>query len=401
LKKYLVGGAVRDLILKRQNNDKDYVIVGSSFDEMLSLGFKSVGKSFPVFIHEKYEGEFALARTEKKSGKKHFDFECFTKDVSLEEDLKRRDLTINAIAYDEKSGEFIDPFGGLEDIKNKILRPTSEAFKDDALRILRAARLKTELGGGWEFDKILSDYAFDMREELGELSKERIYKETKKALYAQNSSVFFYSLLSLGALKILFPYLDDLTKISHENEYHKEGSVFVHTMMALDLCSDTTAKWAVLFHDIGKYQSFAEDGNFHRHYDEKIVKSAFREIEKTLSLSREEFEIAKFFALKHHKLQNIFKNSMRISKTAALLFSIKDKKRLKIILEAVLADLKGRIGKSADFIFSKEQVIEMWQLLKCADYGVDNKTMNVMQIKSIIAHKQANILKEFIKNITN
>ncbi|MDR0761950.1 MAG: polynucleotide adenylyltransferase [Campylobacteraceae bacterium] len=397
MKIYLVGGAVRDLILDRKSSDKDYVVVGSSFEEMFSLGFKSVGKSFPVFIHPKKEGEFALARSEKKSGKKHFDFECFTENVSLEEDLRRRDLTINAIAYDEKSDKFIDPFGGLSDIKCKILRPVSEAFKDDALRILRAARFKTELGEEWKFDKSLSDYVPDMTEELGELSKERIYKETKKALGVKNSSVFFCSLLELGVLEILFPFLYDLTKISHDNEYHKEGSVFVHTMMALDLCSDTNAKWAVLFHDMGKYQSFLDDGNFHRHCDAKILQDIFKKIQKTLSLEREEFEISKFFALNHHKLQNILKNSMRLSKIASLLFKIKDEGRLNSILDASLADLNGRMGRGNELIFSKEQIVHMWQLLKEADYNVNHESMSVEQIKSIIVHKQTNILREFVK----
>ncbi|MDR1614056.1 MAG: polynucleotide adenylyltransferase [Campylobacteraceae bacterium] len=400
MKKYLVGGAVRDLILGRRNSDKDYVVVGSNVDEMLSLGFKSVGKSFPVFIHAEKEGEYALARTEKKSGKKHFDFECFTKNVSLKEDLKRRDLTINAIAYDEDSEEFIDPFGGINDIKNKILRPTSEAFREDALRILRAARLKTELGTDWKFHESLYEYALNLEDELKELSKERIYKETKKALQAQNSSVFFYSLLELKALEALFPFIYNLTKISHENEYHKEGSVFVHTMMALDLCSDTTAKWAVLLHDAGKYQAFLEDGNFYRHYEGKILQHIFKDVQKSLSLSREELEISKFFASNHHNLQNIFKNSMRASKIAALLFKIKDEKRLRAILQAVLADLNGRRGKGDELVFTKEQIVYMWQFLKDADYGVDHESMSVEKIKSTITHKQTNILKDYIKSIS-
>jgi tRNA nucleotidyltransferase (CCA-adding enzyme) len=400
LKQYLVGGAVRDLVLGKNVSDKDYVAVGSSVEEMISLGFKSVGKSFPVFIHSQKEGEFALARTEKKSGKKHFDFECFTKDISLEEDLKRRDLTINSIAYDEENDEFIDPFGGLGDIKNKILRPTSEAFKEDALRIVRAARFKTELGGDWNFDKKLKDYALCMKEELKELSKERIYKETKKALCARNSSVFFYSLLEFDALDALFPFLYNLTKISHDNEYHMEGSVFAHTMMALDLCESAAAKWAVLFHDSGKYQSFSEDGNFHRHYDEKIIKSVFTGIQKSLSLSREEFEISKFFALNHHKLQILLKNNMRASKIAVLLFKIKDKNRLENILEASFADLRGRVGKSSEsgLFFNKEEIKKLWELLKYADYGVDNETMSVERIKSEIIQKQAQIVKNFIKS---
>jgi tRNA nucleotidyltransferase (CCA-adding enzyme) len=397
LKKYLVGGAVRDLILRRKNSDKDYVIVGSNIEEMLSLGFKSVGKSFPVFIHPQEKGEFALARSEKKSGKKHFDFECFTENVSLEEDLKRRDLTINAIAYDEEKNVYIDPFGGLNDIKKKILRPVSEAFCEDALRLLRAARFKTELGSEWSFDDKLKEYALKTKKELQYISKERIYKETKRAMRCEKPSLFFNSLLELDILDAIFPWAYELTKIEHNNDYHMEGTILNHIMMAVDICKDENAKWAVLFHDVGKYQAFLEDGNFYRHYDAKILQKLFKDIQKTLSLEREELEISKFFALNHHNLQNIFKNTMRASKIAALLFKIKDEKRLESILEATLADLNGRVGKSNELVFSKEQVSCMWRLLKSADYGVDSKTMGVEQIKSIIHHKQANIIKDYIK----
>ncbi|MDR1285209.1 MAG: hypothetical protein LBJ88_03295 [Campylobacteraceae bacterium] len=399
MKKYLVGGAVRDLILERKSSDKDYVIVGSNVEEMLSLGFKSVGKSFPVFIHPKKKGEFALARSEKKSGEKHFDFECFTEDVSLEEDLKRRDLTINAIAYDEENNTYIDPFCGLDDIKKKILRPVSEAFCEDALRLLRTARFKAELGSEWQFDDKLKEYALKTKEELKYISKERVYKETKKAMRCEKPSLFFNSLLELDILDIVFPWAYELTKIEHNNDYHLEGTVFNHIMMAVDLCKDENAKWAVLFHDVGKHQALLEDGNFYRHYDAKILQKLFKDIQKTLSLSREELEISKFFALNHHNLQNIFKNTMRASKIAVLLFKIKDEKKFKSILEATLADLNGRVGKGNELVFSKEQISYMWRLLKSADYGVDNETMSVEQIKSTITHKQANIIKGYIKII--
>jgi tRNA nucleotidyltransferase (CCA-adding enzyme) len=397
LKKYLVGGAVRDMLLGRENKDKDYVIVGSNVKEMISLGFNSVGKSFPVFLHPDVEGEYALARTEKKSGSRHVDFECFTEDVSLEDDLKRRDLTINAIAYDE--GEFIDPFGGQDDIERKILRPVSSAFKEDALRILRAARFRAELGSEWQFDASLQEYTSEIKEELRYISKERIYKESEKAMRAAKPSIFFNSLLCLGVLDIVFPWLHDLTKIEHNNVYHQEGAVFNHVMMALDLCKDENARWAVLFHDVGKYQSFLEDGNFHRHYDEKILKSVFKDIQNTLILRREELNISKFFALHHHGLQNVFKNSMKASKIAALLCKVRKKKKLESLLEAALADLEGRVGLKNDLFFTKEQVVQMWLLLKNTNYGVNHESMGVNQIRSAITHKQTNIIKEFIQSL--
>jgi tRNA nucleotidyltransferase (CCA-adding enzyme) len=147
---YLVGGAVRDLILGRATSDYDYVVVGSSPEDMLDQGFVQVGSNFPVFLHPITKDEYALARTEKNTGVKYQDFDCyFGKDVTIEEDLYRRDLTINSIAWDTEGQEYIDPYKGLQDLKDKVLRHTSEAFTEDPVRVLRLARFKSQLGGGW------------------------------------------------------------------------------------------------------------------------------------------------------------------------------------------------------------------------------------------------------------
>ena len=201
MKVFQVGGSVRDEILGVEANDKDWVVVGSSPEKMVAEGFKAIGKNFPVFLHPKSNEEYALARTEKKSGKgyKGFIF-YFDESVTLEEDLKRRDFTINSIAKDA-NGNLIDPYGGLEDIKNKIFRQTSQSFSEDPLRAIRYARFKTY--------SHLSDFNLDystkesiknigQSDELAHLSADRVWMEVMKALSSPKSANFFSSIISLG-----------------------------------------------------------------------------------------------------------------------------------------------------------------------------------------------------------
>ena len=163
MKIYKVGGWCRDTLLGLEPKDTDYVVVGSTPEEMLSLGFKQVGCAFPVFLHPQTNEEYALARTEKKNGVGYQGFDCyFGIDVTLEEDLSRRDLTINAIAYDTETNTYIDPFNGIEDIKSKTLRPTTRHFKDDPLRCLRAARFMSTFGDDWTYTPSLYDYCSEM-----------------------------------------------------------------------------------------------------------------------------------------------------------------------------------------------------------------------------------------------
>ena len=201
MKIFQVGGAVRDSILGVEDNDKDWVVVGSSPEKMISEGFKPIGKDFPVFLHPQSNEEYALARTEKKSGKgyKGFTF-YFDETVSLEEDLKRRDFTINSIAKDE-NGSLIDPYGGLEDLKNRIFRQTSESFSEDPLRSIRYAKFKTYPHlANFSLDKITEESIKNIgkADELSHLSADRIWMELKTALSSSKSSNFFSTLVSLG-----------------------------------------------------------------------------------------------------------------------------------------------------------------------------------------------------------
>ena len=206
MKIYLVGGAVRDKILGIPVNDKDYLVVGSTPEEMVKLGYKPIGKDFPVFLHPKTKEEYALARTEKKVGKGYHGFKFYTSpDVTLEEDLRRRDITINAIAEDE-DGNIYDPFNGKDDIKNKIIRHVSDAFIEDPLRILRVARFAA-LDAQFKVQRETLDLMKMMVStgELKSLSVERVVAEISKGLEGQNPDIMIYYLCECGALNELLP----------------------------------------------------------------------------------------------------------------------------------------------------------------------------------------------------
>lgn len=207
---YLVGGSVRDRLLHLPVVDRDWVVVGATPDELLALGYQQVGKDFPVFLHPKTKEEYALARTERKSGKGYTGFICdFSKDITLEQDLIRRDLTINAIAMDQE-GNIVDPYHGVNDIKLKLLRHVSPAFREDPLRILRVARFAARyhhLGF-----RIVDETSNLMKEmvsagEINTLTAERVWKETEKALATGDPQVYFQVLEQCGALALLFPSL--------------------------------------------------------------------------------------------------------------------------------------------------------------------------------------------------
>ena len=208
MKVYLVGGAVRDSLLAVPFHEKDWVVVGATKEELIEKGYKQVGKDFPVFLHPETKEEYALARKERKTGRGHkaFSFE-FDKNVSLEEDLERRDITINAIAQDD-DGNLIDPFNGQEDLKNKIIRRVSGAFKEDPLRVLRVARFAAKLNGhGFKIEK---DTKIEIQKivasgELTTISRERIWMETRKALTTDNPEIYFKVLEECGALSQICP----------------------------------------------------------------------------------------------------------------------------------------------------------------------------------------------------
>ncbi|HIF51959.1 MAG TPA: multifunctional CCA addition/repair protein [Thiotrichaceae bacterium] len=253
---YLVGGAVRDKLLDIPVKDRDWVVVGTTPKEMLDKGFKAVGKDFPVFLHPETKEEYALARTERKSGKGYKGFTFHTSpDITLEDDLLRRDLTVNAIAEDNE-GNLIDPFGGVKDIKQGILRHVSDAFVEDPLRVLRIARFAASLGFkiAPETTRLLKDIS--ATDELDALVPERVWTELEKALSGKYPARFILVLRSCNALEKLFPEIEALFGVPQPKEYHPEVDTGLHTIMSLNqsvrLSDDTMVRFATLVHDLGK-----------------------------------------------------------------------------------------------------------------------------------------------------
>lgn len=257
-KMYLVGGAVRDELIGVEPHDRDYVVVGSTVEEMLQKGYKQVGKDFPVFL-DITGNEVALARKERKVGEKHgdFDFEFeFDSSVTLEEDVLRRDFTVNALAKDIKTGEIIDYVGGQQDIKlNRLRAVRPDTFIEDPLRVFRAARFSAQLN--YEVEPLTKRLCWKMAQEgmLKHLSAERVWKELEKALQPDNcSEKFMEFLLEIQALEDWFPEFIDLANAKEQKKFHWSENSFKHTMIALSRVQDCSAKvkFAVLCHDLGK-----------------------------------------------------------------------------------------------------------------------------------------------------
>ena len=268
---YRVGGAVRDKILNNSCQDNDYVVVGSTIEEMENKGFIKVGKSFPVFLHPETKEEYALARKDIKIGTSHKDFRFeFTPDITLEEDSLRRDFTCNAIYEDITTGKLIDYHNGINDIKNKTLRHISEHFTEDPLRVLRACRFSATLDFDIAPETINLCKQMIDNNALSHLSKTRIFQELEKAL----SSPYFYRFIEnarkIGLLKKLLPEVDDLWSVPERQDYHPEKNTGSHTMLALKAAqsSDSVVNLTILLHDVGKTITNKEKWPSHHHHEE-------------------------------------------------------------------------------------------------------------------------------------
>ncbi|GAA4899921.1 multifunctional CCA addition/repair protein [Ferrimonas pelagia] len=259
MKIYLVGGAVRDALLGLPIKDRDHLVVGASITQMQQQGFRQVGKSFPVFLHPDSGEEYALARTERKTGYGYggFDFDA-APTVTLEQDLIRRDLTINAMARDSE-GQLHDPHGGMADLNARILRHVSPAFVEDPLRVLRVARFAARfhhLGFTVAAQTLRLMQQLSDSGELAHLSAERVWQETERALAEPNPEIYFELLHQCGALAVLFPELAALQGVAQPEAYHGGLDALAHTLLALQLAATEQAppsvRFAVLLHDLGK-----------------------------------------------------------------------------------------------------------------------------------------------------
>lgn len=354
---YLVGGAVRDGLLNLTVYDRDWVVVGSSPQEMLDKGFKQVGKDFPVFLHPKTKEEYALARMERKSGQGYHGFEMdYDSHVTLEEDLIRRDLTINAMAQDEQ-GHIIDPYQGQQDLQDKVLRHVSEAFAEDPLRVLRVARFAAKLAPlGFQVAPSTLQLMNEMTEsgELSALTPERVWQEVVKALSTDTPSVFFEVLDAVGALKVLFPELKALQGVEQPVKYHPEGDVWRHTMMVLDqacqLSDDIEVRFAALTHDLGKALTPPELWPSHHGHEKAgvpLVKALCQRYHLPNHTTWLAEKVAEYHGLIHQGLNSEHQPALKPKtylKVLTALQVFKKPNELQRILLACEADAKGRLG---------------------------------------------------------
>ncbi len=348
---FLVGGAVRDQLLNIESYDKDWVVVGSTPDEMQTLGFTAVGKDFPVFLHPKTKQEHALARTERKSGSGYTGFEChFAPDVTLEEDLKRRDLTINAIAQNSE-GKLFDPYRGQQDLESKILRHVSEAFVEDPLRVLRVARFAAKLKHlGFsiapETMALMSEIV--QSGELAHLTAERVWQEWHKSLSTPNPEEFLSVLRECGALAIVLPELDALFGVPQPEQWHPEIDTGIHTLMvaqqAAILSDSLPVRFAAQVHDLGKGvtpQSEWPSHKMHCHTGAKLIKTLCERVR----VPNEFKELALLVCEQHSNIHRA--NELKPSTYLKILnkFDVWRKpQRLQDILICCQADHAGRQG---------------------------------------------------------
>lgn len=351
LNHYLVGGAVRDTLLGLPVHEKDWVVVGHTATEMLALGFTPVGKDFPVFLHPKTKDEYALARTERKAGHGYHGFEIHAHpSVSLEEDLLRRDLTINAMAR-TPGGALIDPYGGLEDLKARILRHVSPAFAEDPLRVLRVARFAARFH--WLGFRVAPDTLELMRSlstdtELLSLAPERLWQETQKALAEPDPQVYFQTLEDCGALAILFPELAALRGVPQPKLHHPEIDTLEHQYLALKIAAqhkaDTPTRFAVLVHDLGKGLTPESAWPQHINHEKKGL-PLVKLLGKRLRVPRQYLELGLIMSQWHthvHRALELRPNT--IYKLFKGTDALRRPERFEQFLVACTADARGRTG---------------------------------------------------------
>ena len=351
MKIYLVGGAVRDKLLGLPVQDRDHVVVGGTPDEMVAQGFKPVGADFPVFLHPVTKEEYALARTERKSGHGYKGFKVYAApDVTLEDDLMRRDLTINAMAEDEQ-GKLVDPFGGAEDLRNGVLRHVSPAFAEDPVRILRVARFAARYAKwGFHVAHGTNQLMRQMVEsgEVDHLVAERVWTELERALGEDKPSRFFEVLRGCGALARLFPEIDALFGVPQPEKHHPEVDTGVHIMLVLDaaakLSPDTRVRFAALMHDLGKGNTPKQEWPQHIGHEERGVELA-KNFCQRFRVPNEHRDLALIAARFHahcHRIAEL--RPATVVDTLEAMDAFRRPERVDLFVTACEADFRGRHG---------------------------------------------------------
>lgn len=348
---YLVGGALRDELLGLPITDRDWVVVGASPEDMIAAGYTPVGRDFPVFLHPETHEEYALARTERKSGHGYHGFVFHTgDDVTLEADLARRDLTINAIARAE-DGTLIDPYGGQADIDHRVLRHVSDAFVEDPVRVLRLARYYARFAplGFTVADETLA-LAREMvaHGEIDHLVPERVWTEMQRALMGDEPQLFFYLLRTAHALDRILPELDALFGVPQPVRYHPEIDSGVHTLLVLGQTAaanaSLAARYSAICHDFGKATTPAEMLPGHHGHEERGV-APTQAASTRLQVPRRLHETARLVARWHTHLHRVDKlKPGTVLKLLEAMDALRRPERLEDLIAVCRADLRGRIG---------------------------------------------------------
>lgn len=398
---FAVGGSVRDLAMGVEPRDFDYVVVGSCHDELIGLGFKQIGRGFPVYSLD--GDEYALARTDTLvDGARVV---SFSPDVSLMEDLSRRDLTINAMALSADGG-FIDYFGGLNDLKNKTLRHVSESFDNDPVRVLRVARFMARFS---DF-KIAEETKSEMKKIVGggglsREPKERLWKEVSRALSEPSPELFFETLMECGALDVIMPELSRLSGVPQLIEHHPEVDTFVHIMMSLkkasELTSDPLIRFSALVHDLGKGVS---DKKLHpRHFNhEQLGVMEVRALCERLGTPREYLSFGVLSSMYHTHVHNICR--LR-PVTLVDVFDSMDAYRTPSVIEMLAivseADARGRLGFENSVYKNGDKLKECFETCKTVsfkDFLVGVTEYDVEKIKNKVRVARASLIKPILKS---
>ena len=388
MKTYRVGGCVRDRLLEIPVSDIDWVVTGATEDEMIAAGFKSIGKGFPVFLHPESKQEYALARSECKTAPGYHGFEFITNStITIEQDLSRRDLTINAMAEDE-DGHLIDPFGGQRDLESRTLRHVSQAFVEDPVRVLRVARFAARyhhLGFSIAAETIDLMREMGRSGELDSLVAERVWSEMSRALSEPDPAIFFESLRLCDVLEILFPEIDALYGVPQTAQYHPEVDTGVHVMMALqksaELGLDNEARFAVLMHDLGKATTPAKFLPSHHGHEKRGVKLV-KDFCARWRVPKSHTELALITTEYHtHVHRALELKPSTLLKLFASTDMFRKPDRFRKMILACLADIRGRTNfenidyPQADFLNQLSDKLRNADLSEIKSQGLQGKAL--------------------------
>lgn len=400
MKCYLVGGAVRDKLLGLAVKERDWVVIGSDPKTMIDAGYKPVGKHFPVFLEPQTHEEYALARTERKQGHGYQGFLFNTdKNITLEQDLSRRDLTINAIAETE-TGELIDPFNGQQDIKNQVLRHVSDAFVEDPLRAFRVARFAARFN--FKVADQTMEYMRDMvkQDEIKYLSSERVWIETQKALSYDYPENYITVLKDCGALDIWLPEIEDLFGVPQPEKYHPEIDTGIHTIMVLaqaaKLSSNPMVRFAALLHDLGK--ALTPKNKLPSHHDHG--QRGLQPIEtlcQRLKVPKKYRELALVVSQYHidcHRIHEM--KPATILKKLEGIDALRRPDRFEMFLTVCEADFKGRKGFENRSYTQRDYLKTILKTVQSVDHD-DLPTGSGELFKQQLRKKQIHAIKQMIK----